>query len=67
MDPGGGTGCVAAKLCFEDSGTVSPRKSHPKETAATPQIRPVSQKPRSGAEFSSISGGANCDHLPGQW
>ena len=35
MNPGGGTGCRAAELCFEDSGTVSPRKSHPKETAVT--------------------------------
>lgn len=34
MDPGGGTGCGAAELCFEDSGTVSPRKSHSK--AASP-------------------------------
>lgn len=59
----GRRGCVAAELCFGTSGTVEtliPFQINSPYFPSTPPTQPVSQKPRSGVEFLSIFGGANC-------
>lgn len=59
----GRRGCGAAELCLGTSGTVEtliPFQINSPYFPTTPATQPVSQKPRSGVEFLSISGGASC-------